>query len=140
MSEPRREPPSRASFAWRGPFEDPELSRLHAECFGHPVVEERWRERLEAHSLGWICARRDLELVGFVNVSWDGGAHAFLLDTLVAESARHVGIGTRLVEMAGQRAREAGCSWLHVDFEPHLRGFYTEACGFSETAAGVLRL
>ena len=34
----------------------------------------------------------------------------------------------------------AGCDWLHVDYEPHLAAFYTEACGFSSTSAGLRTL
>jgi hypothetical protein len=37
-------------------------------------------------------------------------------------------------------ARAAGCHWLHVDFEPELTGFYLGPCGFTSTAAGLLRL
>ncbi|MFB7617197.1 GNAT family N-acetyltransferase [Kitasatospora sp. NPDC056181] len=79
-------------------------------------------------------------LTGFVNVAWDGGAHAFLLDTVVATAARHTGVGTGLVAVAADGARAAGCEWLHVDFEPHLRAFYLDACGFRSTDAGLLRL
>ncbi|AUY53293.1 GNAT family N-acetyltransferase [Streptomyces sp. CB01881] len=79
-------------------------------------------------------------LTGFVNVAWDGGAHAFLLDTVVATAARHTGVGTGLVAAAADGARAAGCEWLHVDFEPHLRAFYLDACGFRSTDAGLLRL
>ena len=32
-----------------------------------------------------------------------------------------------------------GMTWLHVDYEPHLDGFY-RGCGFRPTAAGLLRL
>ena len=80
------------------------------------------------------------ELVGFVNVAWDGGVHAFILDTLAARSARREGIGTRLVEIATEHARAAGCEWLHVDFDDHLRAFYFDACGFTPTNAGLIRL
>ncbi|NEA41688.1 GNAT family N-acetyltransferase, partial [Streptomyces sp. SID11385] len=34
----------------------------------------------------------------------------------------------------------AGCDWLHVDYEEHLRPFYEKACGFAPTAAGLVRL
>jgi hypothetical protein len=34
----------------------------------------------------------------------------------------------------------AGCEWLHVDFEEHLRGFYLESCGFTPTGAGLIAL
>jgi GNAT superfamily N-acetyltransferase len=92
------------------------------------------------HSLGWVCAREDGVLVGFVNVAWDGAAHAFILDTVVATRARRQGIGARLIATAAHEARAAGSAWLHVDFEAHLRGFYLEACGFTSTDAGLIAL
>ena len=79
-------------------------------------------------------------LVGFVNVAWDGGVHAFVLDTVVAAAWRRQGIATELVAIAEREARAAGCEWLHVDFEPHLTAFYLEACGFRSTPAGVIEL
>jgi GNAT superfamily N-acetyltransferase len=99
-----------------------------------------WRGQVERHSLGWVCARDGAELVGFVNVAWDGVVHAFVLDTMVAAGARRHGVGTRLVEVAVERSRAAGCEWLHVDFEDHLRGFYFDACGFTPTNAGLIQL
>jgi GNAT superfamily N-acetyltransferase len=71
-----------------------------------------------------------------VNVAWDGVVHAFVLDTMVATRARRHGIGTRLVEIAVERARAAGCEWLHVDFDDHLRAFYFDACGFTRPTPG----
>jgi hypothetical protein len=44
------------------------------------------------------------------------------------------------VELAVEGARAAGCEWLHVDFEDHLRGFYFDACGFVPTNAGLIEL
>ena len=41
---------------------------------------------------------------------------------------------------ATQAARDAGCEWLHVDFEEHLRPFYLDACGFRPTGAGLIPL
>lgn len=58
----------------------------------------------------------------------------------VASTAGRTGVGTRLVAVCGDEARAAGCEYLHVDFEPHLRGFYLDACGFTPTLAGLLRL
>jgi GNAT superfamily N-acetyltransferase len=127
-------------YTWRGGFDNAALETLHAEGFGHPAGNTDWRARLERHSLGWVCALREDALVGFVNVVGDGGAHAFLLDTVVARGERGSGIGTALVARAAQEARAAGCVWLHVDFEEHLRHFYLEGCGFRETAAGLLAL
>ncbi|MFJ3792301.1 GNAT family N-acetyltransferase [Kitasatospora sp. NPDC090091] len=129
-------------YTWRGSFTDDELDALHAEGFGRPVQPVAWRARLERHSLGWVCARpaADGPLTGFVNVAWDGGGHAFLLDTVVATAARRTGVGTRLIAAAVDGARAAGCEWLHVDFEPHLRAYYLDACGFRSTDAGLHRL
>jgi GNAT superfamily N-acetyltransferase len=59
---------------------------------------------------------------------------------MVAEQARHQGVGTALVAMAIDQARQAGCEWLHVDFEGHLRPFYLDACGFRPTDAGLIAL
>ena len=129
------------SYAWRGAFSNAELNPLHAEGFEHRVLDDDdWLGQVERHSLGWVTARDGRALVGFVNVAWDGGVHAFLLDTLVAGSHGRQGIGTRLVQMATDGAREAGCEWLHVDFEDHLRSFYFEACGFEPTNAGLIAL
>jgi GNAT superfamily N-acetyltransferase len=127
-------------YAWRGQFDNDELNALHAEAFGHAVRDDNWLEQVERHSLGWVCARRSGALIGWVNVAWDGGIHAFVLDTIVAEPARHRGIGTRLVIEAAERARAAGCEWLHVDFDDDLTAFYLDACGFRPTPAGLIAL
>jgi ribosomal protein S18 acetylase RimI-like enzyme len=128
------------SYEWRGGFSNSELEALHAAGFGHAITDFDWRARLERHSFGWVCARQDSELAGFVNVIWDGGAHAFILDTVVAVRAWRSGIGTELVAIAAKHAREAGCEWLHVDFEDHLARFYFDSCGFAATQAGLIRL
>ena len=44
------------------------------------------------------------------------------------------------VDDRAHEAAAAGCGWLHVDFEEHLSDFYLGPCGFTPTAAGVLRL
>jgi GNAT superfamily N-acetyltransferase len=79
-------------------------------------------------------------LLGFVNVPWDGVVHAWIQDTMVARSARHRGIGRRVVEVAVEEARKAGCDWMHVDFEDDLRPFYFDSCGFKPTNAGLIAL
>lgn len=78
-------------------------------------------------------------LVGYVNVAWDGGVHAFLLDTTVDPGFQRRGIATELVRLVTEASRTRGAEWLHVDYEPHLLGFY-EACGFRPTAAGLIKL
>ena len=128
------------SYEWKGDFDNSALEALHGEGFEHEPADYDWRAQLDGHSLGWVSAHDHGRLIGFVNVAWDGSTHAFVLDTLVAGPARRHGVGTRLVELAVEGAREAGCQWLHVDFDYHLRGFYFDACGFAPTDAGLIAL
>jgi ribosomal protein S18 acetylase RimI-like enzyme len=128
------------TFEWRGDFENAEVNALHAEGFGHPILDDEWLSQVERHSLGWVCARDGADLVGFVNVPWDGATHAFILDALVAGRARRRGIGKRMIAMAADAARSARCEWLHVDFDADLAPFYLEASGFTPTPAGLLEL
>jgi ribosomal protein S18 acetylase RimI-like enzyme len=95
--------------------------------------------RVLERSLTYICAYEGARLVGFVYVAWDGWQHAFLLDPTVHPECRHRGIGTELVRRATAAAREAGCEWLHVDYEDELSRFY-EGCGFTPTSAGLIQL
>jgi ribosomal protein S18 acetylase RimI-like enzyme len=121
--------------------DDATLSLLQARAFGtEQSAVVPWAERLERHSLSWVGAFAEGALVGFVNVAWDGGAHAFVLDTAVDPDFRHSGIGQGLVRAAANEARAAGCEWLHVDFEPHLGDFYRDALAFRPTDALILRL
>jgi ribosomal protein S18 acetylase RimI-like enzyme len=114
----------------RFPVDDRVLSALHARAFGgDPAVIRPWAQRLERHALTWIGAFDGERLTGFVQVCWDGGAHAFILDTAVDPGLQGRGIGTALVRAAAAAARDAGCEWLHVDFEPHLEQFYLDRCG-----------
>ncbi|GIG59896.1 N-acetyltransferase [Longispora fulva] len=124
----------------RFPVDDEALSALHARAFGGDAQPTPWRERLTRHALSWVGAFDAGRLVGFVQVCWDGGVHAFLLDTAVDPMWQHHGIGRRLVVAAAADAAAAGCRWLHVDFEPDLGEFYLDRCGFQPTRAGLLAL
>jgi GNAT superfamily N-acetyltransferase len=131
------------TYRWRGDIDNAEINELHAEAFDTSVfdaTEWDWVALVHAHSLGWVVAREDETLVGFVNVVWDGQVHAWLQDTMVAAAAQHRGVGTELVAMAVAEARAAGCEWLHVDFEERLGPFYLDACGFAPTGAGLIEL
>lgn len=130
-------------FTWRGTFTNAEVNALHAEAFQTKVFDEsewNWVDLTSRHSLGWVAARQGDDLAGFVNVLWDGLVHAWLQDVMVARRARGEGIGTRLVAHARDGAKAAGCEYLHVDFDEHLRPFYLGACGFAPTGAGLLVL
>jgi ribosomal protein S18 acetylase RimI-like enzyme len=128
------------TYIWRGEFTNESLNRLHAEAFRHRPLADDWRTQVTRHSLGWVCTCDDTDLVGFVNVAWDGGVHAFVLDTIVADRYRHRGIATEMVRISTRKAREARCEWLHVDFEEHLHEFYFDRCGFERTNAGLIKL
>ncbi len=128
------------SYEWRGAAEELELDWLHAEAFDHPPTPAHWQSQLENHSLGWVCARVHEELVGFVNVIWDGGVHAILLDTMVLPGEQRQGIGSELVRLAAEESRRSGCDWLHADFDREVAGFYLESCGFTPSEAGLLNL
>ncbi len=126
-------------YAWRGDATDEELVALTLSYGGN--AEAGWWDRIRPYSLGWVTARTgDGSLAGFVNVAWDGGDHAFLIDTKVRLDLQRRGIGTELVRIAAQHAKRAGCEWLEVDFDDHLASFYFGACGFVSTPAGVLHL
>jgi GNAT superfamily N-acetyltransferase len=128
---------------WRGAFTNGEVNALHAEAFDTRVFSDAewdWRALTDRHSLGWVTARRDGALVGFVNVVWDGLVHAWIQDVTVAAAARRAGVGARLVGEAIDGARRAGCEWLHVDFDDELRPFYIGACGFRPTNGGLIAL
>ncbi len=127
-------------YEWRAPFANADVNALHADGFAHPVLDFDWRGQVGRHSLGWVCAFDAERLVGFVNVAWDGGVHAFVVDTLVVRTRRHTGIGSGLLAVAERESRSAGCEWLHVDFEDGLRDFYLGAGGFTPTPAGIIAL
>lgn len=95
------------SCFWCGEFENDAVNRLHAESFGHCVSAHDWWARVTRHSLGWVCARTPEELLGLVNVAWDGACHAFILDTMVASRYRHLGIATQMLAVCVREARNA---------------------------------
>ena len=131
------------TLEWRGEFSSSEANDLHAEAFSTRTFtdgEWDWRALVDRHSLGWVVARRRGIFVGFVNVVSDGLVHAWIQDLMVTADERGNGIGTKLVGVARQGAKDAGCEWLHVDFEDDLRSFYFSACGFTPTNAGLIHL
>lgn len=130
-------------YSWRGDFSNEEVNELHADAFVHRVFnpsEWDWIAQCHQHSLGWVTARQDGVLVGFVNLPWDGNVHAWLQDEMVSSGARRQGIGTGLVHTARDEAKAAGCEWLHVDFDDHLRPFYLDSAGFVPTNGGLIDL
>ena len=127
-------------YSWRGQIDNDALNALHADAFNHGIYADDWKGQTARYSLGWVTAHEGDRLVGFVNVPWDGGIHAWLQDVIVASTDQHRGIGRAMVNLAVERARAAGCEWLHVDFEEQHRKFYVDACGFVESPAGLIQL
>ena len=117
---------------------DDQLSPLWQAAWGSPLASG-YTETVLKRSLVHVGAYDGGRLIGFVNVAWDGGVHAFLLDTTVHPDVQRQGIATSLVRRATDLARDRGAEWLHVDFEPHLEGFY-RGCGFKPTDAGLIDL
>ena len=109
------------------PVSNDALNELFATAWeGHTA---RYFAPVLARSLTYVCAYEGDTLAGFVNVAWDGGLHAFILDPTVRASHQRRGIGTALVAAAANAAKARGCEWLHVDFEAGLLPFY-RGCGF----------
>jgi len=93
------------------PVDDVSLSRLHAIAFGNAPGELLpWANRLQQHSVSWVGAFHQDSLIGFVHACWDGGLHAFLLDTVVDPEYQRQGVGYNLVQTLIQRVRAAGAS------------------------------
>jgi ribosomal protein S18 acetylase RimI-like enzyme len=114
-----------------------ELNALFAAAWPHHAPRDF--QPVLVRSLAYVVVRARGLLVGFVNVAWDGGDHAFLLDPTVHPEFRRRGIGTMLLARAEELARARGAEWLHADFEPHLEPFYRKG-GFQGTFADLVRL
>ncbi len=127
------------------PVTNDELNLLSAAAWGNnePADSDGHKptdfQPILKRSLIFVCAYHSARLIGFVNVAWDGGVHAFILDTMVDPEFQRRGIGKRLVKEAVETVKKRGIEWLHVDFEPHLQVFY-DKCGFRKTNAGLINL
>lgn len=119
------------------PITNEELNPLFAASWQNHKWAD-FRPTLE-RSLLFVCAYHFEQLVGFVYLAWDGGIHAFVLDTTVHREFRRRGVGTKLMEHAAIAAKTRGIEWIHVDYEPHLQDFYA-GCGFKNTLAGLINL
>ena len=119
----------------RRPELDPDaLSELFAAAWGHA---KPGYEVVFDHSFTWIGAFAGDDLVGFVNVAWDGSVHFFLLDTTVDPDWGRQGIGTGLVREAIEACRGHG-EWLHVDADKELMAGLYRPAGFEPTPAGII--
>ena len=128
-------------FEWRAPFDNADVNALHAEGFDHAVLDIDWRNQVERHSLGWVCAFEADRLIGFVNVAWDGGAHAFVIDTLVAPGdRRHSGSAAGCSRWPNGRAGPPAANGCTSTSRKSCAEFYVGVCGFAPTPAGLIAL
>jgi ribosomal protein S18 acetylase RimI-like enzyme len=124
-------------YELRGELEMSELQRLFRLAWdghGKPQYEEVLRR-----SFTWVAATAADQLVGFVNVAWDGGVHFFLLDTTVHPDYQRRRIGSTLVRMALDACRGHG-EWMHVDSDRELMERLYLPAGFVSTDAGTADL
>ncbi len=120
------------------PVSNEALNPLFAAAWPHHPPDYDFTPVL-SRSPAYVCAYAGERLIGFVYLAWDGSVHAFLLDTTVHPDMQRRGIGVELVKTAVEAARARGIEWVHVDYEPHLKEFYTR-CGFRPTDAGLIKL
>src|SRR3982750_1961031 len=80
-SEIPRPVPDAIELALNAELSEDALAQLFRESW--PAAGERSLEAELEHSLCWVSARLGERLIGFVNVAWNGGQHAFLLDPVV---------------------------------------------------------
>ena len=94
-------------YRWRAEISDGEVNALTRSYGG--AAADGWWDRVRPHSLGWATAHLDDGTpVGFANVAWDGGDHAFLLDPKVRLDLQRRGVATGLVRLAASQAAQAG--------------------------------
>ena len=84
-----------------------------------------------------MTARDGGDLVGFVNVAWDGVVTRSCSTRCAATAGG--GIGVELVKAAEREAR-AAARVAARRLRDHLRAFYFDACGFVPTNAGLIEL
>jgi hypothetical protein len=88
-----------------GDIEDSALTDLHARAFGNePGTVQSWSERLDRYSVSWVCAFDGTAIIGFVHACWDGGSHAFLLDTVVHPDYRAAALDRSLSKPSSLRS------------------------------------
>lgn len=95
-------------FRVRFDVDDVQLSQLHHDAFGGNYELVPWGSRLHRHSKSWVGAFHGTVLCGFVNAAWDGGKHAFLLDTAVATEWRSIRHSCLTLEDSFHRGYAAG--------------------------------
>lgn len=93
--------------------DDEAVTDVHRLAFGSSVTAVHpWVHQLEHHSLAWVGAFAGSTLVGFANVCWDGGSHAFVLDSAVRSDHQRHEIGRGPVLTAPTDAGLLDLTWI----------------------------
>ena len=128
-------------YEWRAPFDNADVNTLHAEGFAHAVLDIDWRTRSSGTAWAGSAPSTLHRLVGFVNVAWDGGVHAFVVDTLVARRRRrHAASATGSSRWPNGRAAPPAANGSTSTSRRTCASFYLGACGFAPTPAGLIAL
>jgi ribosomal protein S18 acetylase RimI-like enzyme len=120
----------------RIPIDFAKLESLFVASWGRP---KPGYDAVLARSFTWVAALHGDDLVGFVNVAWDGGVHFFLLDASVHPAWTRQGIGRRLIATAIEECRGRG-EWLHVDASEELMSGFYRRLGLKPSPAGLIDL
>ena len=74
-------------------------------------------DNILSRSLAYVTARdcNDV-LIGFCNLSWDGGRHAIFYDLNINPSHQHKNLPAELVLPLIKEAEMSGVKYLHADF------------------------
>lgn len=83
-----------------------DLNLLWSEAWGSH--ESKDFSCILSRSLAHVAAYEHDRLVGFVNVAWDGGIHAFILDTCVTPGCELLAWSLR-PQMWPESAERSGC-------------------------------
>jgi GNAT superfamily N-acetyltransferase len=116
-----------------------------------PAALTIWRRFNIYPNYKLYVARTNDEVVGTFallimdNLARFGAKSGIVEDVIVARKWQRRGIGRLMLHFALEQCRalakkhsqQAGCEWLHVDFDGWLSEFFIGACGFCQRAAGV---
>lgn len=125
------------TYAVRPPIDMERLQQLFVVAWGGDAKPNY--DAVLSRSFTWVTATEGDELIGFVNVAWDGGVHFFMLDTTVHPDRQRRGIGGELVRRAITECKGHG-EWLHVDADDDLMAHLYLANGFQPVTAGTANL
>ena len=112
------------------------------EVFSIEQSEKNFQRMLVEHDNYMLAARKDDDIIGFINFSvrktlMHPEPSGLIDELVVSESSRGLGVGKLLINAVIEQCRELGCCELEVSTEKsnkNARQFY-KSCGFEE---GVL--